>query len=127
MWVKDGKIFKTRIILDGRLVYNPSNEQLKQAGYRWVEPEREVHEWGNKALFVQAVYQLVPDAAIPAVLADAGTAKAAIAGITMLTTEAAPGNLIDLLDQRVADWLAVSGVTVEQVREVMKQMEVSDV
>lgn len=126
MWVKDGKIFKASIILDGRLVYNPSDEQLKQAGYNWVEPEREVHEWVNKELFVQAVYQLVPDAAIPAVLADAGTAKAAIAGITMLTTAAAPGNLIDLLDQRVADWLAVSGVTVEQVREVMKQMEVAN-
>lgn len=123
MWMKNGKIYRTSIVLDGRVIYNPTDEQLKSAGYTWVEPQADPHEWVDKELFVTAVYSLVPAEAIPAVLAEAETAKAAIAGMALLTTAAAPGNLIDIADKRVEQWLSASGVTVEQVRETIKKLK----
>ena len=64
----------------------------------------------------------IPAEAIPTALAEAETAKAAIAGMALLTTAAAPGNQIDISDPRVAEWLAVSGVSVEQVKAKMEEL-----
>lgn len=125
MWIKNGASASRSIVLDGKRIFNPTDEQYKAAGYEWVEPptpEPDTREWVNKELFVNAVYALVPAEAIPAALSDAETAKAAIAGMALLATDAAPGNQIDISDPRVAEWLAVSGVTVELVKMKMEEL-----
>ena len=126
MWIKNGAAAGRNIILNGRRIFNPTPEQYKAAGYEWVEPptpEPDTREWVNKELFINAVTALVPAEAIPAALADPAAAKAAIANMALLTTDAAPGNQLDISDPRVAQWLALSGVTVEQVREKMKELQ----
>lgn len=122
MWIKGNEIYFNRIILNGYYVYNPTEEQLKLAGYVWVEPQQDNREWVDKELFVNAVYELVPAEAIPAALADPETAKSAIAGMALLSTGAAPGNMVDLSDPRVAEWLAVGGVTVDEVRAAIEKL-----
>ena len=122
MWMKDNKPFTGSIVVDGMRVFNPTDEQLSAAGWVWIEPTPDPREWVDKELFVNAVSALVPAEAIPAVLADAQTAKAAITSMALLTTAAAPGNQIDISDPRVAEWLAVSGVSVEQVKAKMEEL-----
>lgn len=123
MWMKDDKPYNgSSIISNGMRIFNPSDEQLAAAGYIWVEPPVDNHNWVDKELFVNAAYALVPAEAITSVLADAETAKGAVAGMVLLTTAAAPGNMIDANDPRVEQWLSVGGVTVEQV--LNKMMEI---
>lgn len=128
MWIKNGAAAGRSIILDGRRIFNPTSEQYKAAGYEWGEPptpEPDTREWVNKELFINAVTELVPAEAIPAALADAETAKAAIAGMALLATDAAPGNQIDISDPRTSAWLSTAGLTVELVK--MKMMELAAV
>lgn len=40
MWKKNGKSFINPLVLNGRLVFNPSKDQLLEAGYQWVPPEQ---------------------------------------------------------------------------------------
>lgn len=126
MWIKENVPYNgSNIVIEGKRVFNPTAEQLQQAGYNWIEPETDNREWVDKELFVTAVYELVPAEAILAALADAETAKAAIAGIGLFATGAAPGNSIDISDPRVAQWLGISGVTVEDVKAKMRELVVN--
>jgi hypothetical protein len=116
--------FKIRQVETGH-VYDSAID-VENAPYTYEETDERAEtakEWVDKEKFVNAVYALVPAEAIPAALSDPETAKAAIAGMALLTTDAAPGNQIDIADPRVAAWLSVSGVTVEQVKEVMIAQE----
>ena len=38
MWIKDEKVFSGIIILDGMKIHNPTEAQLRAAGYERVEP-----------------------------------------------------------------------------------------
>ena len=38
MWKKDDKIFRNPLLLNGKQIFNPTKEMLKEAGYVWVEP-----------------------------------------------------------------------------------------
>ena len=38
MWMKDNKPLKEPLISDGKQIFNPSEEQIREAGYAWVEP-----------------------------------------------------------------------------------------
>lgn len=76
-------------------------------------------EWVNKEQFLDALYALVPADQLAAKLQDPTAFKAGIMGLALLTTNAAPGGMIDLLDDRVAEWLAVFGLTLDQVRAKM--------
>ena len=82
----------------------------------------QTHDWQDKELFIDALYALMPPATISDVLRDAEATKSAVAGVALLTTDAAPGNSIDLMDARVAQWLAIGGLTVAQVREKMEEL-----
>lgn len=124
MWIKEKTPYNgSNILIDGRRVFNPSGEQLKRAGYAWIEPEIDNREWVDKELFVNAVYELVPAEAIPTALAEAETAKAAIAGMALFATGAAPGNIIDISDPRVEQWLAIGGITVAQVKSKIQEAQ----
>ena len=110
--VETGHVYDTAIdVEDAPYTYEETAEKAESA-----------KEWVDKEKFINAVYTLVPAEAIPAALSDPETAKAAIAGMALLATDAAPGNQIDIADPRVSAWLSVSGVTVEQVKEVMENM-----
>ena len=45
-----------------------------------------------------------------------------IAGLALLTSDAAPGGQIDLMDPRVPVWLAAFGLTLEAVRAKMDEL-----
>ena len=38
MWMKDNKPLKEPLISDGKQIFNPSEDQIRGAGYEWVEP-----------------------------------------------------------------------------------------
>lgn len=78
-------------------------------------------EWVNKELFLSALYALVPADQLAAKLQDPTAFKAGIMGLALLTTNAAPGGMIDLLDSRVPEWLAVFDLTLDQVRAKMNE------
>ena len=122
MWIKGNEVFNGSIIHNGYRIFNPSDEQLIAAGYTKHEPVMDTREWVNKELFVNAVYSLVPSEAINQVLSDAELTKSAVTGMVLLTTAAAPGNQIDISDPRVAEWLAVSGITVDDVKHKMEEL-----
>jgi hypothetical protein len=130
MWIKNGAAAGRSIVLDGKRIFNPTDELYVAAGYEWIEPptpepsaEPLYYDAVDKELFITAVTSLVPAEAIPAALSDAETAKAAIAGMMYMTTDAAPDNTVYLDDPRVAQWLAISGVTVELVKMKMEELE----
>ncbi len=124
MWIKENVPYNgSNIVIEGKRVFNPTAEQLQQAGYNWLEPATDNREWVDKELFVNAVYELVPAEAIPTALAEAETAKAAIAGMALFATGAAPGNIIDISDPRVEQWLAIGGITVAQVKSKIQEAQ----
>lgn len=38
MWMKNNKPLRGALVYDGKQIFNPSDEQIKAAGYEWVEP-----------------------------------------------------------------------------------------
>lgn len=84
------------------------------------EPEP-TEEWVDKEAFINALYALLPAEYLTAALRDPEAFKQGIAGLALLTTNAAPGGLIDLMDPRVPVWLAAFGLTLEAVRAKMKE------
>ena len=45
--------------------------------------------------------------------------KPALAGLALLSSDAAPGGMIDLLDERVSEWLALVSLTLDDVRNAL--------
>ena len=56
-----------------------------------------------------------------AALQNPETFKQGIAGLALLTSDAAPGGQIDLMDPRVPAWLAAFDLTLEAVRAKMEE------
>ena len=72
------------------------------------EPEP-TEEWVPISAFVMALYALIP----------AERVAPALAGLALLSSDAAPGGMIDLLDERVSEWLALVDLTLDDVRNAM--------
>lgn len=90
-------------------------------------PEPEPNsEWVPISSFIEALYVLIPAEQVAAVLQNAEALKPALAGLALLSSDAAPGGMIDLLDNRVAEWLALVNLTLDQVRSAMQQQEKSE-
>lgn len=85
------------------------------------EPEP-TEEWVDKEAFINALYALIPADQLAAALQDPETFKQGIAGLALLTSDAAPGGQIDLKDSRVPVWLASFDLTVEAVRAKMDEL-----
>lgn len=85
---------------------------------------KQTTEWVSKEAFIGALYALVPAEQLTAALQEPENFKQGVAGLALLTTDAAPGGLINLLDPRVPAWLAVFGLTAEAVREKMTEAEI---
>lgn len=81
------------------------------------EPEP-TEQWVDTESFINALYQLLPGEKIQQIMADADSLKDAVTGMALLSSNAAPG-MVNLLDQRVADWLALSGLTVEEIQKII--------
>ncbi len=131
-------------IINGRIVLPPKNDGnrinvhldpawLEAHGYRdmtgteinaakkeWKEAHPDKHDWQDKESFINAVYSLVPADKLALIMADGEALKSAVAGMALLTTDAAPDGKIDLADKRVSDFLALSGLTAAEVKAVMK-------
>ena len=133
MWYKDGKPLKNpvKLAINGKEVItfvspaklaDKNNQLLIDNGFVWVEPVpvEDPHDWRDKETFIAAVKTLIPADKLVEILGDAVMLKEAIAGLALLTTDAAPGGMIDVADSRVAQFLSLSGLTVEQVLEAMK-------
>ena len=86
------------------------------------EPEP-TSEWVPISAFVEALYALIPAEQVAAVLQNADALKPALAGLALLSSDAAPGGMIDLLDERVAEWLALVNLTLDQVRSAMQHSQ----
>ena len=86
------------------------------------EPEP-TSEWVQISAFVEALYALIPAEQVAAVLQNAEALKPALAGLALLSSEAAPGGMIDLMDARVAEWLALVNLTLDQVRSAMQHSQ----
>ena len=76
-------------------------------------------EWVPISAFIGALYALIPAEQVAAVMQNEAALKPALAGLALLSSDAAPGGMIDLLDQRVSEWLALVNLTLDQVREQM--------
>ncbi len=104
-------------------------EELNAAYHRidWTaepDPEPEpTEDWADKELFISALYALVPAATVAAVMQSPEALKAGIAGLALLTTNAAPGGMIDLKDSRVSDFAGLLGLTVEAVKAKMDELQ----
>ena len=83
------------------------------------EPEP-TSEWVPISAFIGALYALIPAEQVAAVMQNETALKPALAGLALLSSDAAPGGMIDLLDQRVSEWLALVDLTLDQVRKQMR-------
>lgn len=82
------------------------------------EPEP-MEEWVPISAFVMALYALIPAERVAEVLQNQDALKPALAGLALLSSDAAPGGMIDLLDERVSEWLALVSLTLDDVRNAM--------
>ena len=83
-------------------------------------PEPEPTEEGVPiSAFVIALYALIPAERVAAVLQNEAALKPALAGMALLSSDAAPGGMIDLLDARVSEWLALVSLTLDDVRNAL--------
>ena len=82
------------------------------------EPEP-TEEWVPISAFVMALYALIPAERVAAVLQNEAALKPALAGLALLSSDAAPGGMIDLLDARVAEWLSLVNLTLDDVRNAL--------
>lgn len=94
-------------IVDGGIVELPASEPTE--------------EWVGKEAFINALYALLPADQLAAALQNPETFKQGIAGLALLTSDAAPGGQIDLKDSRVPAWLAAFDLTLEAVRAKMEE------
>ena len=94
--------------------------EINAAKAEWNAAHPDRHDWRDKEKFIAAVKTLIPADKLVEILGDAAKLKESVAGLALLATDAAPGGLIDVNDSRVAQFLALSGLTVEQVLEAMK-------
>ena len=76
-------------------------------------------EWVPISAFIGALYALIPAEQVAAVMQNEAALKPALAGLALLSSDAAPGGMINLLDQRVSEWLALVNLTLDQVRDQM--------
>ena len=84
------------------------------------EPEP-TEEWVPISAFIGALYALIPAERVAEVLQNQDALKPALAGLALLSSDAAPNGMIDLLDERVSEWLALVDLTLDDVRSVMQQ------
>lgn len=94
--------------------------EINAAKAEWANSHPDRHDWRDKEKFIAAVKELLPPEKLVEILGDTAKLKEAVAGIAMLATDAAPGGVIDVADPRVAQFLSLSGLTIEQVLENMK-------
>ena len=87
------------------------------------EPEP-TSEWVPISAFIGALYALIPAEQVAAVMQNQDALKPALAGLALLSSDETPGGMLNLLDPRVAEWLALVNLTLDQVREEMTGGEV---
>ena len=82
------------------------------------EPEP-TEEWVPISAFVMALYALIPAEQVAAVLQNEAALKPALAGLALLSSDAAPGGMLNILDERVSEWLSLVSLTLDDVRNAL--------
>lgn len=82
------------------------------------EPEP-TEEWVPISAFIGALYALIPAEQVAAVLQNAEALKPALAGLALLSSDAAPNGMLNILDERVSEWLSLVNLTIDDVRNAM--------
>lgn len=82
------------------------------------EPEP-TEEWVPISAFVMALYALIPAEQVAAVLQNEAALKPALAGLALLSSDAAPGGMLNILDARVTEWLSLVNLTLDDVRNAL--------
>ena len=90
------------------------------------EPEP-TEEWVPISSFVMALYALIPAERVAAVLQNEAALKPALAGLALLSSDAAPGGMLNILDARVAEWLSLVNLTLDDVRNALNAAGENDV
>ena len=75
--------------------------------------------WIDTETFINILYVLLSGETISNTINNPDTLKDAIAGLALLSSNAAPG-MVDVFDDRVVSWLSLVNLTVEQVIDVLK-------
>lgn len=95
-------------------------EAMEELGLRLYRSVYASGDWADKERLITAAYALIPAEAIASVMTTPAALKDAIAGLALLSTGAAPDGMINLADPRVSQWLALAGLTLEQVKAKME-------
>lgn len=96
-------------------------EAMEELGLRMYRTAYASGDWASKESLITAAYALIPAEAIASVMTTPAALKDAIAGLALLASGAAPDGMINLADPRVAQWLALAGLTMEQVKTKMAE------
>lgn len=80
-------------------------------------------DWCDKEKFLNALLALVTPDAMGAAMQSPDAMIDLLSGVAMLTTEKAPDGVLNLNDSMVAPWLENFGLTTDQVRAKMCEME----
>ena len=81
-------------------------------------PPDPTEEWVDTELFINALYRILSGEKIQEIMADSQSLKEAVAGIALLSSNAAPG-MVNLLDPRVGSWLALAGSDPDTIRQII--------
>lgn len=97
-------------------------DAMEEMGLRLYRSVYASGDWADKERLITAAYALIPVEAIAVVMTTPAALKDAIAGLALLTTGAAPDGMVNLADPRVSQWLALAGLTLEQVKSKMAEV-----
>lgn len=120
--VKQGKVTKLRPL---NWWYDRLGQSFDDLPKEPVEEETPVtnEEFISKKVFVDAVYNLTNAEQIAKVLVDKDALKDFLYGFGLFSTEIAPANMFNLLDEHVAGFLQKLNLTVDDIREEIKKQE----
>lgn len=76
--------------------------------------------WQSMSLFIGALYELLPADKLVEIMSTPELLKPAIAGMALLSSDLTQGGYIDLMNPKVAEFLALTGITLEQLETAMK-------
>ena len=109
----------------GRIYTGPQKAPatMEANGWMWGDPPAPpdpapAQEWVATPAFVDALSALIPAEKLAEVLGDPRMVKAGVVGLAQL-----PSDAVDLLDPRVAPWLAGFGLTLDDVRRAIRAAE----
>lgn len=122
------KMAPETMLLNGYLPYEgtlPADRLMVRDGEIIELPEPAPTEnWQPMSLFIGALYELLPADRLVEIMTTPELLKPAIAGMALLSSDLTQGGYIDLMNPRVTEYLALTGITMEQLLAAMQSYAV---